>query len=120
MFENQASVLNVIFGHLGASWARFGVDFGVIWGSIWGSRARVAILAKSMKNAVLSMTFVVPEGPKTGPKLVPKQLPAATWLQEWLGGLLGPILGHFWIHFGPQNRSQNGPKSKLEFEAIFE
>ena len=44
LFENHAPVLNVIFGHLGASWARFGVDFGVILGSVFGPHLENLIL----------------------------------------------------------------------------
>ena len=36
LIENPAPVLNVILGHLGASWARFGADFGVMLGSFFG------------------------------------------------------------------------------------
>ncbi len=44
LFENKAPVLNVIFGNLGGSWARFGVDFGVMLGSFFGPQLENRIL----------------------------------------------------------------------------
>ncbi len=44
LLENPAPVLNDIFGHPGASWARFGVDLGVILGSVFGPQLESLIL----------------------------------------------------------------------------
>ena len=81
--------MDVIFGRLGASWGRFGVDFGVILGSFFGPQLEKLIFSESCSRLHGSTIFEGPGGSKKREKRVRKQCAAGGVLQERLGRLLG-------------------------------
>ena len=63
--EIRAQVLKVIFGHLEASWGRFGVDLGLILGSFFRPQPEKQIFWESCPRLHGGILFKGPRGSKT-------------------------------------------------------